>query len=860
MTDETLPGAEPPEPAEPELDPTLVDRIAQRLFGDTKPEPLMIGRFEIESTIGAGGMGEVLLARDPLFDRRVALKRMLAQEGQSRGALGSEARALAQLQHPHVVAVYELLEVEGKVHLVMEYVAGTTLARWQALQPRARVLDAYEQAARGLAAVHRAGLVHRDFKPANVLVGSDLRVRVADFGLATMISTDGASAGPLSGTPEYMAPELFAGRPPTPRSDQFSFCVALWEAITRQRPPVGDSGMPTQHGFAGPRWLGRILMRGLASDPAERWPDMDTLLRQLERGPKTERRFAMGGVVLAAMVGAQMLAPTPTPCDDDLWSIEQWHRFGAALQSAELDERPALRSSIDALVASDTALEQQRAALCSSEPDALAHAQLTCLDRMSKRSIALRERLLAADLVDVPALLEALPTLELCQAEAPSGPSERSVRVMSLRQALERGFQAYASGQLVAAASIADSTLSLGDLPTALRVDALLLRARAERRLGQTSQARLALIEVLKIAEASVPARVQAACELAELEAFVDEGAAAELPLELARAGASSLQLPSLELEVLLASAEVERMRKPERAIPLLEAAMRSVESGNPAQRARVRLRLVNAEADAELYDAAIRDYGLLIEDARTRFGPSHPSLATLELNLGLTFADAERWLEAREHLGRAVEIETHWLGDASPTLAPMLAKLAEAEVELGACVAGEQLARRAYACQNDGDPAAMHALASALLCQRRYEALDEVYQALLDEPTRDPEERDALLQTAAWTACRLGQFERAAALVSQTSTDEPNLALRIDEVEIEIALARGDVDTAARLLLDGEARMRALPSDAALAAEFAWLRVRVGRAANWPDQATDLAAALRDVELLAPDQKIELQ
>lgn len=859
MTDETLPGAEP-EPAEPELDPTLVDRIAQRLFGDTKPEPVIIGRFEIETTIGAGGMGEVLLARDPLFERRVALKRLLPQEGQSRGALGREARALAQLQHPHVVAVYELLEVEGKVHLVMEYVAGTTLARWQALQPRARVLDAYEQAARGLAAVHRAGLVHRDFKPANVLVGSDLRVRVADFGLATMISTAGASAGPLSGTPEYMAPELFAGRPPTPRSDQFSFCVALWEAITRQRPPVGDSGMPTQHGFAGPRWLGRILMRGLASDPGERWPDMDTLLRQLERGPKTERRFAMGGVVLAAIVGAQMLAPTPTPCDDDLWSIEQWHRFGAALQRAELYERPALRSSIDALVASDTALEHQRAALCSSEPDELAHAQLTCLGRMSMRSIAVRERLLAADLVDVPMLLESLPNLELCQAEAPSAPELRSVRALSLRQSLERGFQAYASGQLVAAATIADSTLALGDLPTALRVDALLLRARAERRLGQTSTARLALIEVLKIAEASVPARVQAACELAEVEAFVDELEAAELPLELARAGASSLKLPSLELEVLLASAEVERMQAPERAIPLLEEAMRSVESGSPALRARVRLRLVNAEADAERHDAAIRDYGLLIDDAQTRFGPSHPSLATLELNLGLTFADAGRWLEAREHLARAVDIETHALGDDSPTLAPMLTKLAEAEIELGACEQGEQLARRARARQNDDDPAALHVLASALLCRRRYEALDEVYRALLLELPSDPLERTTLLQTAAWTACRLGQFERAAALVSQTSTDDPQLALRIAEVEIELALARGDVDAATQRLLDSEVRMRALPPDIELAAELAWLRVRVGRAANWPSQARDRAEAMHLVDLLAPDQKIELQ
>jgi eukaryotic-like serine/threonine-protein kinase len=228
-----------------------------------------VGRYVVRRRVGNGGMGVVYEAHDPELNRNIALKLMrseYSEHGDFRVAgarLSREARAMAQLVHPNVVVVYDVGHFEGQLFIAMEYVEGQTLRSWLHTRPRswADVARVFSQAGSGLAAAHAAGVVHRDFKPENVLVTHDERVKVSDFGLARDIAESEAAetgsrqrpawgndpaatltrTGVLKGTPAYMAPELLVDLPADARTDQFSFCVALYEALYGFRPFQADS-------------------------------------------------------------------------------------------------------------------------------------------------------------------------------------------------------------------------------------------------------------------------------------------------------------------------------------------------------------------------------------------------------------------------------------------------------------------------------------------------------------------------------------------------------------------------------------------------------------------------------------------
>jgi CubicO group peptidase (beta-lactamase class C family)/predicted Ser/Thr protein kinase len=313
-------------------------------------------RYELVRLLATGGMGEVFLARDHLLGRDVAIKLLhegsdtSATRSRSRAHLLREARALASLTHPNVVAVYDQGVLDGRSFLAMEYVRGRTLRRWIAEDRPAleRITEVMLQTGRGLAAAHHLGIVHRDFKPENVLVGDDGRARVTDFGLAgrepsrqedkASPSNDGigdGSAAPtdqpvlasaIGGTPAYMAPEQLDGMPADARSDQHAFCVTLHEAIHGARPHPSDAPStrpddrrarrldrpaPPCGGAAGGARVpavDRAIARGLSRDPADRFPSMAALLTELEAaiavaGPgRTRRTFALVGVGGAAVV------------------------------------------------------------------------------------------------------------------------------------------------------------------------------------------------------------------------------------------------------------------------------------------------------------------------------------------------------------------------------------------------------------------------------------------------------------------------------------------------------------------------------------------------------------------------------
>jgi len=303
-----------------------------------------LGRYTVQRRIGVGGMGVVYAAHDPELDRRVAIK-VLRRHGRG-AALLREAKALASLNHPNVVGVHDVGVHEGQVWLAMEFVEGQTLADWVADQKPGwqETLAVLVRAGEGLAAAHDEGLVHRDFKPANVMVANDGRVIVMDFGLAVFEAGHAASEVPevapdsttnpqtqrLVGTPGYMAPEQMWQLPATTQSDQFAFCASAWEALFGERPFHGATlpalvesvtegrRRPPPANTRVPRWLRVAFERGLEIEAPDRWRSMSALLRVLTEQPARRRRRFWAGcaavTVTAAVAAVTAFTPTPRPC------------------------------------------------------------------------------------------------------------------------------------------------------------------------------------------------------------------------------------------------------------------------------------------------------------------------------------------------------------------------------------------------------------------------------------------------------------------------------------------------------------------------------------------------------------------
>lgn len=282
------------------------------------PRGAALGRYVVLEHVATGGMGTVYAAYDPQLDRRVALKVIRPRRGtavsqKARDRLRAEAQALARLNHPNVVSVHDVAEEGDRVFVAMEFVEGQELGAWlRTTRTWQETLEVFLAAARGLAAAHGAGLVHRDFKPPNVLVGADGRVRVADFGIARRDDDVVDGGDDLLGTPAYMSPEQARGVVADARSDQFSWCVSLYEALFGKRPfdfaALREvTAKPLEKPDLGPvpPWAWAALKKGLSWNPAERFASMDALLTELQsQRERTPRRWALWLVPAAAAVVA----------------------------------------------------------------------------------------------------------------------------------------------------------------------------------------------------------------------------------------------------------------------------------------------------------------------------------------------------------------------------------------------------------------------------------------------------------------------------------------------------------------------------------------------------------------------------
>jgi tetratricopeptide (TPR) repeat protein len=444
-----------------------------------------VGRYIVQSQLGEGGMGIVYAAHDPELDRPVAIKLLHrnTQLDSARERLLREARALAKLSHPNIVSVFDVgTHQEQRAFLALELIDGESLTVWLA-KPRhwREILGVFALAGRGLAAAHAAGIVHRDFKPDNVLVASDGRVCVSDFGLARAVSQVPATTpgpitgtvepsltrtGTLLGTPSYMAPEQLAGKSADEKSDQFSFCVALWEAVHREHPfgkrswdelvAAVSAGRiaPVPASTRVPARLRRVLRTGLAVDPAHRYPSMGALLAALRRVAQRRSRWIVGGMVAGAIVAATITVlatrngeaspcPDPGPNLAGVWNEAHRERVHRAFAVTGLPfAEDAWRGAADQLDRYGQGWVSMRREAC--EATAIRHEQSSTL--LDRRMACLDDHLASvAALVDLfetgpsdvvqhaVSAAAQLPTLGACadrerlmnRPDEPAGPATR---------------------------------------------------------------------------------------------------------------------------------------------------------------------------------------------------------------------------------------------------------------------------------------------------------------------------------------------------------------------------------------------------------------------------------------------------
>jgi tetratricopeptide (TPR) repeat protein/predicted Ser/Thr protein kinase len=439
-----------------------------------------LGRYLILRLLGEGGMGLVFAAYDEDLDRKVAIK-LLRTDGPAgpldKNWLLAEAKAMARLSHPNVVQIYDVGELEGQIFVAMELVTGASLRDWLRQERRTipEITRVFVEAGRGLAAVHRAGLVHRDFKPQNVLVADDGRVRVLDFGLALfhLDLEDSGARGPgtgahrslaataatsattrvagriTAGTPAYMSPEQLRGDPTDARSDQFAFCVALYEALFHERPYPGKNLRELRESITAgkirpppadtrvPARLRKLLLRGLDPAPARRWSSMSELLAALDVDPRRRVIALLGLALLLALLTALALAayyralaaPQTSPCEGGAariaatWGPPQRDAVAAAFTATGVpyagDTLSKVHGRFD--MYTKTWSEKHRD-LCEDHrrgelSPALYDRAAACLDAARRDLGALAQVLAAADAAAVERAIKAadkLPGLDLC--------------------------------------------------------------------------------------------------------------------------------------------------------------------------------------------------------------------------------------------------------------------------------------------------------------------------------------------------------------------------------------------------------------------------------------------------------------
>ncbi|MCX4247088.1 serine/threonine-protein kinase [Paraliomyxa miuraensis] len=815
--------------------------------------PRRIDRFVLGEPLGAGGMGMVYAADDPRLERRVAIKllRTPGAEGARRGL--REARALARLSHPNVVTIYEAGLHEGQVFVVMELVEGRSLRQWLHT-PRSwrEICEVMLAAGRGLAAAHAVDIVHRDFKPDNVLVGE--RVRVADFGLAHAIDHDSQPTEPrtagsdraptgrhAAGTLGFMAPEQLRGVPVDPRTDQFAFCATFVRALTERDPFTGDTpearlqalehGLPPTAPAGVPRWLWAVLAKGLHPSPEHRHARLDQLLDVIDRrlqprrwiGPTVATLTVIGAIVITWWTAnaREFSCHEAEQAIDEVWSPARRDAVTAAFEatgkSYAAHASTFVSTSLDRY-ASDWA--DARVDACRAEQAGRASThQVDCLERRREEVLSLLELFEGAD-ADVvqraSQVVSAMPPPSTCMRpdaldDVSSTTDEASrAELERLRGEITR---AWALGQVGRYAQGNDALepllprlRALEHMPTL--AEALLQHGRLQVRLGELDAAHRSLKEAVRLgllarADRIVASAAVALCdELTTQGEFVRAHEAAELAGTLHERLTGERTWPML---VNLEGALLVREHRDAEAAEVLAEGIAACNEDDPRQRldslsmhgnlaaALMRLgRLDEAEVASE--------HGLAL--VRGLFGEQHPMFA-ISLIAAAAIRDARGDTEGALRIGRhALAVWQQAVPEPTPVTASMihnaglylltLERRDEALVALREALA---LWERLLPPGHSRLALAHTSIGRGLRGQGAYaEAMDHHRRALeliANELERDEPMAGELLNQAARTALAAGQRELADPWIEQglrICTTAPNPVL---EGELRFLRAR---------------------------------------------------------------------
>lgn len=867
-----------------------------RLLGAT-PGAIRLDRYVLGERIGEGGSGMVYRANDPALGRDVAIKLLRPSSARALGEarLLREARALATLSHPNVVVVHDVGTYDPGalgtaepgddtrgVYVVMELLAGTPLSRWiETPRPWPQIVAVLIAAGRGIAAAHARGLVHRDFKPSNTIVcaaegggsGAGIgpgigRVCVLDFGLAEVSRTALVSAVRdddlpaeesqlVVGTPAFMSPEQHAGGEVDRRSDQYAFCVTLWQALfgtlpfthetpvdlavldrLGERKRTGAPPLPERPRV--PRRIRKVLQRGLQPEPSRRFVDMDALLAELARSePKRGRLVAMAGVgVGLAIASAAVYRGVDDPCASygealaDRWNDVRREELATSFTATGAPFAAAASAAVTPVLDGwvDT-WHQHRIATCrGGEHDATARLQLQCLQHGRDELDAVLERFAAADVEVVQQALSGasgLPDLGACadpsllSRTAPElPPSAIAARVEELRSELA------AVRSLRLAARHDEGLRRLGPLGGQadaigfgpLRAEIELARAMFSLHLADHAAAERALTTTLAlVARSDHPVvEAQAWATLLHLRG-VEQGGGDELQwlVELARAHVDGVGAPvrlDIQLSNTIGLFEGLRGHHAEAIATFDRALARAREEGATDLVPGLlggRGAMHRRSGDPA---AAVVDFQEAIATIERELGPEHPSLATPLTNLSNAYTDMAEDQRSAEQLQRAVAVITGTWGPAHPNVGKMHTNLgglfyrmrryddALRESELGLSIVQQALGADHIACANAHNNAGL----ALLGLERHAEALAHFDRALEIRRAKGPNHPDARrsMRNAGLALHGLGRDDEARARMQEAIevTERelgPHHADTIGERrelgELELALGRTD-------------------------------------------------------------------
>ncbi|MEX1365755.1 MAG: serine/threonine-protein kinase, partial [Nannocystaceae bacterium] len=822
-------------------------KVMQRLFL-TELIGKRVGRFQILDKLGRGGMGTVYAAYDEQLDRKTAIKVLLHDQlptEQERLRFQREAQALARLSHPNIVTVHEVGEADGQLFLAMEYVRGMSFAKWLRSEPPwPQVLEAFVSAGRGLAAAHAAGLVHRDLKPHNIMRGDDGTVKVLDFGLARAAhdqdydATDGEELlvssslsssltipGVVMGTPPYMSPEQHRAEPIDARSDQYGFCVAMWQGLTRSLPFKGADfdalldakleGPPRwPEAAAGvPRDVVDALRKGLSPEPDDRWPSMEPLLEALSREPGHRRSgwrlgLAAGGGLVLLGVGVQAWSHAQArPCSGaveqlaGVWDDARREQVGAAILSidkpyaASIEERARreLDGYADGWVAMHT--EACEATTVRGEQSAqMLDLRMRCLQRAATDLRATVDALASADLqvvLEAHQLTAGLRPLSRCadtealaaDVEPPSGDEVEVVEAARLQ--LARGESLHLAGRYegaLAAIESAEDTLADADYGP-VRTEVALLRGQVLESLGKYEASEAALQEALTLSSrwTQSESMAEAARDLVRVVGYRQKLPDSGLLLWPLAEGLSVGQ-PRWEASarnavavVLGAKGDYEEAEAQHRAaLSLYED---SLGPDHPAT-AMARNDLGLSLHSQGKYEAAAEVFAAALAQLQRILGPDHPKIAVARDNLAVVLSTQGKYEEAEVEHRAALQLRQKVLEPDHPELAASRINLSvalrkqgkyeEAEVEVRAALS---LMEQSMGSEHPDVALAKRSLANVLSAQGRYEEAERYSRAALELQQRVLEPEHSDLATAhnnlGTILYQRGRYEEAAVELS---------------------------------------------------------------------------------------------